>query len=202
LLKLARWGGLAAMVGGALFGVLTVVIASLPGGCIGEGCEFSQMKNTGFAVPLLMLALLFIAAGAAALVVHARQAGSLGKWGGVGAVIGAVGLALLVVGVVTGGLIEAFFFAGESPLMPLFVLPGALVLFAGLLLLVVAVLRANVLPRWTAVLLVLGLLTLLGFNEQSWRAVFGMPFGIAWVGVGYVLWTGRIAIAEYPSRVS
>ena len=124
MLKLARWGGLAAMVGGALFGVLAVVIASLPGGCIGEGCEFSQMKNTGFAVPLLMLALLFIAAGAAALVVHAQQAGRLGRLGGVGAVIGTVGLALLVIGVVTGGLIEAFFFAGDFPLMPLFVLPG------------------------------------------------------------------------------
>ncbi len=201
-MRLARWGGLAAIVGGALFAVLAAVIASLPGGCIGESCEFSQMKNTGFAVPLLTLALLFVAAGAAALVVYARHAGRLGRLGGVGVIIGTMGLALLVIGVATGGLIEAFFFAGDFPLMPLFVLPGGLVLFVGFLLVAVAVLRAKVLPRWAAVLLVLGLLTLLGFNEQSWRAVFGIPFGIAWVGVGYVLWTGTRAAAKHPSRVS
>jgi hypothetical protein len=55
-----RWGGLAAMLGGALLVVSAVVIASMPPGCIGDRCASRPMRDTGAAGALLMLALLLI----------------------------------------------------------------------------------------------------------------------------------------------
>jgi hypothetical protein len=74
--------------------------------------------------------------------------------------------------------------------VPYFVIPGVLALVVGFVLLGIAVLLAGVLPRWTAVLLVVGSLAMLGFNDQNAQALLAIPNGIAWVAVGYVLWSG------------
>ena len=66
--------------------------------------------------------------------------------------------------------------------MPYFVVPGVL--------LGIAVLLARVLPRWKAALLVVGYLGMFGFNDQNAQALLAIPNGIAWVAVGYVLWSG------------
>ncbi|MCA1848221.1 MAG: hypothetical protein LC704_04390, partial [Actinobacteria bacterium] len=63
-----------------------------------------------------------------------------------------------------------------------------------------AVLQAKVLPRWAAVLLIVGTLAMLGFNDQNARALMAIPNGIAWVAVGYVLWSGRGEEARQPAR--
>jgi len=91
---------------------------------------------------------------------------------------------------VISGLIQALFFGGDFPLMPYFVIPGVLALIVGFLLVGIAILRAGVLPRWVAVLIIVGALAMLGFNEQTWRALMAIPFGVAWVAVGYALWSG------------
>ncbi len=36
---------------------------------------------------------------------------------------------------------------------------------------------------------------MLGANEQTARVLLMIPFGVAWVAVGYVLWTGAGAPA-------
>ncbi len=82
--------------------------------------------------------------------------------------------------------------------MPYFVIPGVLALVVGFVLLGIAVLRARVVPRWAAVLLIVGTLAMLGFNDQNALALMAIPFGIAWIAVGYVLWSGR---GEQPARV-
>jgi hypothetical protein len=174
-----RWAGLAAMLGGALFVVSAVVISTMPRGCIGDECAARPMRETGAAGALLMLALLLVVVGLAGLVIRARNAGRLGVLGKMGAVVAAVGAALPVV----GSVVQGFLYGGDYPLMPLFVIPGVV----GFVLLGTAVLRAGVLPRWAAALLVVGSLAMLGFNDQNWQALMAIPFGIAWVAVGYVL---------------
>ena len=182
-----RWCGLAAMLGGALWVIGTVVHASKPRGCIAEECAFRPMRETGVLEGILMLfSLVLFVAGMAGLVVLARRSGRFGKMGSAGVVIGAVGVALVVI----AGLIQALFFGGDFPLMPYFVLPGVLALMAGFVLLGVAVLLSGVLPRWAALLLILGALAMLGFNEQTAQTLMAIPLGVAWAAVGYVLWSG------------
>jgi hypothetical protein len=41
---------------------------------------------------------------------------------------------------------------------------------------------------------------MLGFNDQNARALMAIPNGIAWVAVGYVLWSGRSEEARQPAR--
>ena len=73
------------------------------------------------------------------------------------------------------------------PYMPFFLAPGGLALIIGMLLLGVATLRAGVLPRWSAALLIIGAVAMLAFNDQNARALMAIPFGIAWMAVGYAL---------------
>ena len=197
-LSLIRWCGLAAMVGGVLWVIGTVIHASKPRGCIAQECAFRPMRETGVLDGILMLAsLLLFVAGAAGLVILARSVGRFGKMGNTGAAIGAVGAALLVV----ASLVQALFFSGDFPAMPYFVVPGVLALVAGVLVLAVAILRAGVLARWVAVLVIVGALLMLGANEQTGRVLLMIPFGVSWVAVGYALWSGGGALARHPQRV-
>jgi hypothetical protein len=84
--------------------------------------------------------------------------------------------------------------------MPYFVIPGVLALVVGFVLLGIAVLRARVVPRWAAVLLIVGTLAMLGFNDQNALALMAIPNGIGWMAVGYVLWSGRGEEAREPAR--
>ena len=181
-----RWCGLAAMLGGALWVIGTLIHASKPRGCVAQECAFRPMRESGALDGILMLlSLLLFAAGAMGLVFLARRLGRFGKTGSAGVVIGAIGAALLVI----SGLIQALFFGGDFPLMPYFVIPGVLALVLGFVLLGIAILAARVLPRWAALLLIVGALAMLGFNEQTARALMAVPLGVAWAAVGYVLWS-------------
>ena len=185
-ISFVRWCGLAAMLGGALWVIGTLIHASKPRGCIAEECASRPMRESGVLDgTLMLLSLLLFAAGAVGLVVLARHSGPFGKMGNAGVVIGAVGAGLLVI----SGLIQAIFFGGDFPLMPYFVIPGVLALIVGFVLLGIAILRAGVLPRWAALSLVVGALAMLGFNEQTALALMAIPLGVAWVAVGYALWS-------------
>jgi hypothetical protein len=193
-----RWSGLAAMLGGLLWMIGAVIHASKPQGCIAEECAFRPMRESGALDGILMLlSLLLFAAGVAGLVVLARRSGRFGMVGKTGIVIGAAGAALLVI----ASLVQAIFFGGDFLLMPYFVIPGLLALVIGLVLLGVAILRSGVLPRWAAALLIVGALAILGSNEQTSRVLLMLPLGVAWVAVGYVLWSGREGMAEQAVRV-
>jgi hypothetical protein len=190
-----RWAGVAGMLGGALFVLSAVLIASMPRGCIGGECAARTMRETGAAGALLMLALLLIVVGMAGLVIRARNAGRFGALGKTGAVVAAVGVALPLI----GSLVQGVLYGGDYPLMPYFVIPGVLALVTGFVLLGIAVLLARVLPRWAAALLVVGSLAMLGFNDQNAQALLAIPNGIAWIAVGYVLWSGEVP--RQPARV-
>ncbi|HEX2183680.1 MAG TPA: hypothetical protein VHH10_15465 [Rubrobacteraceae bacterium] len=191
-----RWAGVAGMLGGALFVLSAVVITSLPRGCIGDECAARPMRETGAAGALLVLALLLVVVGMAGLVIRARNAGRLGALGKTGAVVAAVGAALPVI----GGVVQGVLYGGDYPLMPYFVIPGVLALVVGFVLLGVAVLLAGVLPRWAAALLVVGSLAMLGFNDQNAQALLAIPNGIAWIAVGFELWSGETAQRNERAR--
>jgi hypothetical protein len=182
-----RWSGLASVVGGALWVVGTLIHASKPRGCIAEECAFRPMRESGALDGILMLlSVLLLAVGAVELVTLVRRHGRFGRAGKAGVLIGAAGATLLVIAT----LAQAIFFGGDFALMPYFVVPGLLALVVGFVLVGIAVLRAGVLPRWVAVLIIVGALSMLGANEQTARVLLTIPFGLAWVGLGYALWSG------------
>ncbi len=181
--NLIRLCGLAAMLGGALLVLGAVITAAMPRGCIAEECAVRPMRDTSGLAPISILSALLVAAGLAGMVVLVRHAGRFGRLGRASLIVIAIGAALLVIGTVLN--------AWDSSLVPAFIIPGILVLISGVLLLAIAVLRSRVLPRWAAVLLIVGALAMLGFNDQNWQALMAIPFGIAWVGVGYALWSSR-----------
>lgn len=183
--RFVRWAGAAGMLGGALWSISTVMHALRPLGCVAEECSRRPMRQSSIVEGVLNLAaLLLFAVTAAALILLVRRAGRFGKLGKAGTILALAGIATLIV----SGLVQALAFDGDFLLMPYFVIPGIAALVIGLLLLAAAVLRSGVLPRWAAVALFIGALAMLGFNEQTHRAWLALPFGLAWIAVGYALW--------------
>lgn len=197
LSNVIRWSGLAALLGGVLIVVYAVITASMPRGCIGDECAFREMRDTGSIDALLLLGLLFVAAGAVGLMLRLRETGRFGWLGRSGVIVGGVGFVLAVLATITAVMTD-----GMSPLMPYFVVPGLLAILVGLLLLGVAVLRARVLPLPTALLLIVSLVAMFSFNDQNWRALMAVPFGIAWVALGYALLSEKKVSGRQPARVS
>ena len=186
----SKLSGPAAMLGGGLWIGGAIATALRPEGCVGAECSLpgrSMRETSALEGGLFVAAVLLIAIGLAGLVVRARAMGRFGRLGRSGAITSAVGLAAIVI----SGLVQGLFFGGDFPLMPFFVIPAGLTVVIGLLLSGIAILRAQVLPRWAGVLLIIGALALLGTNDQDARVLMSVPFGIAWLGVGYVLWSGR-----------
>jgi hypothetical protein len=201
-LNLIRWSGLAAILDGVLWIAWAIQTGLQPRGCIGDECAFRPMREGGtIDTVLFYLAMLLLAVGVAGLVIHTRNAGRLGRLGWIGSVASVLGVVALII----SGLTQDVFFGGDFPLMPFLVIPVGLVLLVGFLLLGITILRARVLPLWVAVLFVVGTLAILGVNDQNAQVFMAIPFGIAWVAVGYILWWGKDtlrAIANVNERES
>ncbi len=187
-----REGGVAAMLGGMLWIVAATITAYKPRGCIGPECDVGTMRDSSDVAPSLLLALLLSAIGLAGMVIHARNTGRLDRWGHTSVVLCAAGAALLVLGVVLSVISEVFWI-----LAPL----GGLGLVIGLALVGIAALRTEALPRWAAVLLVIGSLGMLGFNDQNAQVLMAIPFGIGWTAVGYALWSNSSSPARRTASV-
>ena len=179
-LNLIRLSGLAAILGGVLWIVDAIQTGFQLRGCLEDECALRP-------ITALFFAMLLLGVGVAGLVLHTRNAGRLGRLGWIGSVASGVGVAALII----SGLIQDVFYGGDFPLMPFLVIPAGLVLLVGFLLLGITILRARVLPLWVAVLFVVGTLALLWANTQNMQVFLAIPFGIAWVAVGYVLWWGK-----------
>ncbi len=48
-------------------------------------------------------------------------------------------------------------------------------------------------------LLIVGSLAMLGFNDQNAQVLLAIPFGVAWMAVGYALWLGMGESAARPT---
>ena len=117
---------------------------------------------------------------------HARQATSYGELGGAGFVLALAGGSVMLV-----GLVLVFLGLGIGSFAQFF---GLLMLVMGLVLLGVATLRTGTLPRWCGMALIVAataLLVLVGYGGN-------IVFGAVWLGLGYVLWSGRGEAAQQP----
>jgi hypothetical protein len=109
------------VLGGALWITGAIVTALKPEGCVGAECDLpgrSMREGGSLDGALAIIGVLLIALGATAVVSRAREAGRLGTLGRVGLLFGIAGAALLLI----AGLVQAIFFGGDFPYMPLFVL--------------------------------------------------------------------------------
>ncbi len=195
--NLIRWGGLAAMLAGAL-----LVVAALLDLAVDPGEPVSVTATTGVyafqsAVNLLAVVLLLI--GLVGL--YARQSEAAGLLGLVGFLVAFLGTALAtgfrwaILFMAPSLAVAAPGFLNEGPPPGFFLM---LITFAvGWLLFGVATLRARVYPRAPAITLIVGAVL----------SLFPLPLvdivlaaAVAWMG--YVLFMERGAAAEPPSRAS
>jgi hypothetical protein len=184
--SLIHWSGPATVLGGAVWIAATVVKALQPEGCVGAECDLpgrSMREGRLLDAALFLAAVLLIGVGVVGLARRAQAAGRFGRLGRAGLVLGGIGLATIVV----ASLLQSVVYDGDFWLMPYAVIPGGLALVVGLLLLGFTVLA--VLPRWVGALWLAGLLASLLANEQDARVLLLAPFGVAWLAVGYALWS-------------
>ena len=168
-----------AMVGGTLEVVVFAIFALRASG---PGIETPYRSFEGLGVPAT-LSLLLVVAGFVGL--HARLRESYGRLGTVGFILALVGAAVMVV---------------TRASWPVRAAEG-LAFTLGSLLVGVAALVANSLPCWGAIALIVGSAAFLLFNTETALAWFALPYGVAWVVVGYPLWSRSSAPTEQPSRV-
>ncbi len=181
-----RWGGLAAMLSGALFAVKGVVIL------------VSDADPS-----LVPPATLLFALGMVGL--HARLQGRGGPLAAIGILLAWVVVVASVVNLI--GLALPIPTPGEadaSILLRITYMVAFLGILVGLLALGIAALRARVMPSpWHAVPLAVGVVWLplqaVGFViSDGVGLILG---GLAWALLGYVLWSKSSTSAQQPSRV-
>ena len=178
-----RWSGLASLVGGALWVIVFAIHASRASA---EGSDAPYVSLHGLGVAGL-LSVLLVMVGFVGLEMHmpSGPGAGYGTPGGAGSGLAVVGLFVLIVSGALG-------FIGML---------GVFILMVGSVLVGVASLIGRGLPRWGAVLLFVCSLSLLVFDTEGFRAWFGVPYGAAWIAVGYLLYSGRTGQIQSATRV-
>ncbi len=195
---LIRLSGLAAILGGVLWIAVRLLILLEPP-------PFSyDAYNRMFTAPLLLLLV-------GLLGLSVRRAGGRGRLARTGIVAALAGCALLIAGNVAEFWLvlaqskpnanaayqsgaEEVWIGSEIGWM-LFLL-GFLILSIGLVLFGVAAVRANELPRWRALPLMVGAAGLTAFLFGPFLVAVAdlllTLIGVGWILLGYALWTGRV----------
>lgn len=166
-----RAGGAAGIAGGLSLTGYAVIQAMQPAGCIAEECAGRTYRSAGpVEGSLFMVAIvLIIGATLAFLAVPATGTRVLRMSAVVAATALFSGFALLGIAYFAGlalilGVIAAYVVMGFS------------------------LASARTLPLWTGVMLAVSALLLLGANDQNERVLFVVPFGVAWIVLGTLLW--------------
>jgi hypothetical protein len=186
---LVRLGGLAAMVGGALYAVVSIVADPFYANRLTLIWDVSTCLF-GLSVMAVIVAL------------HLLQRERYGLPGMLAFLVAFVGVALLL-GSFTGG---AFFgylrFIGDV-LFPLLGVVGALVATIGIVALGIFTLKAGVLPSWCGWALIAGNpLFEIGLFFYGLDFLYGTwPVVVPWVVVGFAVFRTAIRQAQQPSRV-
>lgn len=209
-----RWAGLSALLGGALAVLLTLPLGlaydeayALPGEdppawALAARPLLGQLLT--FAAPstvyetygrVFAMAYLLMLPGAVALHGLQRRAGVRFEFAGY--VVLVTGLALSGIGV------AGDYWADGATFLVSVV--GLLILFVGALLYGIVILRARILPRVCAWLMILAGAGGLPFTVLVWQHIPGGPtllVACAFIGVGYVLWRGGGTVARRPSSAA
>ena len=199
--RLARWGGVAAIIAGLLWLVLRPLIEfSRNDRLLGRTYED---YNRLVPVPLLLFLVGLVGLHAC----YARTAGPLGIGG---LVVAAIGVTAAAVGAVVefwwaGGIRQGDKAGSDAGWM--FFGLGYFGLLLGLMLFGIASQRSNALGRWSAVPLVMGALGPAWpfVSDWAWPSVFVQSLlGLGWVILGYALWSdgreGPVASLEEPTQ--
>lgn len=210
--NLIRWSGLISL----LAGVLHVVGALLHP--VGEDLAAVQSPNWVPAHLVYWVSVLLLQLGLVGL--YARQVKQTGWLGLVGFVLAFIGTALvgsilLYVSTVLpliASEAQAIFDQAATP--PVFLLPVFILGFGlGWILLGVAIMRADVLPRWSGLLLIIGVTLFVVSEVLPFEAplahvlvtVGDVVFGLGLVWLGYALWSEKREPKKYgesATRVS
>ncbi len=190
-----RWSGLAALLGGLVW-----TISWLLNSQTAEGNRAVLGFTEGNLRAMLNLPLLLLLAGLVGL--YRLHAGRCGKLGVLGFGLTLLGMALLLVGNVT-----EYGLLGDPTDGRGWALIGFsfLVIPVGMLLFGIAVIRADVLPRWSRVLPLLVGLALVGAigialvemqacgcgRADRGLGVWLFAFGLGWMALGYSLWSAK-----------
>lgn len=166
-----RWSGLACLAGAASWLVLIAVIAARPEAPSGRSDDLNGV---------IALSGLLILAGMLGL--HLRQAGRPRWLGAAATVLAGAGATLVAAGLLLRP-------GGEMDPALLLVGIGILALIVSFALAGVATIQAAVLPRPAGWLLIIGSLALLDFRFEDAGVWLGVPFGLAWLWLGYELWS-------------
>ncbi len=196
---LVRWGGIAAVVGGGLF-ILAELLDVYNFLLLGEE-EFSAVAATAsYAAEswLFLLGTLLVLFGLFGL--YVGQSEATGPLLRIGFLVAFLGTALGV-GAFWSDVFVLPVLVNAAPELldagpPLGYVLSFGIFAIGWVLFGVAALRSRVCPRWAALLLIVG--AVLSFLPLPLSTA---PFGIAVAWLGLILFTGRDASAEQPSRV-
>lgn len=180
--KFVRVSGLAAVAGGVLWSLFAVLASTKPLGCVGATCIQRPMRETTDLAPLMLGAVVLLLVGFVGLLVFARREGRFGKTMRAGAWLASLGAAVLAVALA----IQALFYAGDFPAMPAFVIPAAAMLGLGILLIGIAV--TTLMPSWVGRLVAASAVAFAFANDQDARVLLYVPFGLAWMAMGWILW--------------
>lgn len=173
--RFVQAAGACALIGGSAWVVGTIIHALQPRGCVGDECLVRPQREATTATSwLVVVAVVAMVAFLVALLALMARVGDLGWTGIAGVVTVGLGLVLLALPVLPQ-------FRGLRPL------PGLVAVTVGLALVGWTVLRSRVVPTWVGIGLVLGVLSLAASGEQTWRVLFALPFGMAWLTTGVVL---------------
>ena len=175
--------GAFSLAGGLAWVAACLVHNAQPQGCIGDACDLGGTERGSTAVDqtLMVVAGLLLAVSGLGLLLLARRRGRSQVAGMVAALAGSLALVMLL---------SALVVASRDPNwegMPGLVVPGVVLLAIALVSLGFQVLRAGVLPRVVAVVLIATALLLPFANEQTSRILLAIPFGLAWVAAGIAL---------------
>jgi hypothetical protein len=185
-----RWGGIAAMLGGALWVVWGLLSRAIPYAYAAGGPSYGGLLR--LSAGLLLLATLLMLGGLVGL--DALEAGSY--WN-----LGRVGFYTAGVGLLAQALAASFLLFGSEALLWLLTPGGSLAVVVGLALYGAATLRARVLARWCGWALIVVPPIAWYLNSKEFYGSIAL-FGVLWVALGYVLWSRRGAPSrQRPSRV-
>lgn len=180
-----RWGGLAAIVGGAtyaslaLLGPLYVYLYSPR-----SPEDIPPVLNY---IPTIFLLFMLVGAMAAIAGLHILQRERYGLLGMSASLVAFVGVAVILV----GGLADLL--VGQRyPAVADILIVGALMATVGIVALGTVTIVVKVLPRWCGISLILG--------SPPFAIFFGSSIGVAWALVGYALLRQARTLLEGNTR--
>lgn len=183
--RVVRWLGMICLLAGiARIGMTPTSII--------WGTDSAQELTFGYIACILM------SVGSIAIyLVQSREIGVLGFISTLGIIIGNILTTALV--------FTAFLLSSTEPKPDGLVVAitgtgGMIGLTAGTLVLAILMYRAKVFPRWVAGLFVLMILSLfLPIEDNKYMALF---WGIAYVGAGFCIWTGKLQSREQQGQIA